>query len=139
MAVSLNLWMVVGVGGGEKTLHNLPHVQSLRALPECLSYLLQMGILVWTPVQNSWLFWVYWISVVSNNRTLPICGTMGFLTIWLYCKIFCTQWFIRTGYVDISKTVSKRFFPWGSERKFQVKSKGELSLHWTSENFSVLN
>ena len=111
--VSLDLWMVAGVGGGEKTLQNLPRVQSLIALPECLTYLLQVGELVWSPVHNSWLFLTNWVSVIDNNRTLPICGTMGFLTIWLYSRNFCTQWFIRTGYVYTSQTFCKMFLPLG--------------------------
>ena len=117
VAVSLNLWMVVGVGGGEKTLQDLSHVQSLRALPECLTDLLQMGELVWSPIQNFWLMLAYWVSVINNSRTLPIFGTTGFLTIRLYSRNFCTQWFIRTGYVDSSWTFCKMFFPWGSEGK----------------------
>ena len=52
---------------------------------------------------------------------------------------FCTQWVFRTGYLETSQTFLKIFFSWDSEEIVQVTSKGELSLHWISENLSVLN
>ena len=113
MVVSLDLWMVAGAVGGEKTLQDLPHVLSLIALPDCLTSVLQVGGLVWSPVQNSWLTLAYWVSVTNNGRTLPICGTMGFLTIRLYSRNFCMQWLIRTGYLFTSQAFLLYFLPLG--------------------------
>ena len=52
--------------------------------------------------------------------------------------VFCTHQLIGTGEVEICYNDVEIFLPWGSEINVQVKFKGELSLHWMAENFSVV-